>query len=152
GLVPLPAGVIKRITRLEWLVAGGNQRHGPVLVGEAEPAIGGLPGRDRAFLGKIVIVDFLESFLAGNADQALVQDEETTGLRRAIAGGAAIGGKRYRLFRFIGDTVLDGEHVIGIDRNPARKGQAAIIGVAEGNRCFGRKRRIAVHLPDRVAA
>ena len=119
-----------------------DQRRHPVMVGKADPAIGGgglLFGRQRLALGhgeisEIGVIHFAEGAI-GAAHQPFVHDVGVLQLGQAMARNNAIGRKT----RFGGACVVhlvgDGEHEIRINADRAGKGQA--LGVLPSQRYRG---------------
>ena len=89
GLVgPDGADQIGREPRLQLRVGVGQQRRGPVFVGDAEPAVGDLEA-DRLGVVDLLVAVFLQALVAEIADQAFVQDVIAGDLRACRAARSA---------------------------------------------------------------
>ena len=135
----------------------GQQRCGPILVGDAEPAVRHVKleappaiaqnGRLRDGL----VAMLLQALLTEIADQPFMQDVVARDLRRAVARDKGERIERDRRTADIGDVVLDGEEIALVDRNGAAEGQAFAIVVFERHRVAGRQAAGALLLPHRLA-
>ena len=139
-----------REARLETLAGLRNQRHGPVFVGDAEPAVARLRRRDVAVVLEVRIVDFLQALGAGHADQAFMQDVDAARLRLADPVDPAVIGDRCRRGTLVGDLVRQREHVVLVDRNRALEGQPGSVVVGQRHRGRWRQRGAFGRGPHRV--
>ena len=99
---------------------------GPVLVGNAEPAGGGLLMLGRNVVFHLAIGNFVEAMLADDADEALVQHVDAWGCRLVEAGHASIGGHRHRSAAAIVDRIDHLEHEMVVDRDRAGENQTLL--------------------------
>ena len=120
------AGVIGRGLRR-------NDRGGPILVGDAEPAAGRLVERNWGFLD-LGILGLVKALLAEHADEAFVQHVDGGRCRLVVAGDAAIAGKRHGIGAAIRHLVGNGEHVAVVDGDGAGEGDALFIGIGQRHR------------------
>ena len=125
--------------RLQLGVGVGQQRRGPVFVGDAEPAVGDVEV-DRLGVVDLLVAVFLQALLAEIADQAFMQDVIARDLRRAVARDQRERIQRDRRGADIGDVVLDGEEIAVVDRNGAAEGEALAIVVFQRHRVARRQR------------
>ena len=154
GLVDIGAGVVAH-HRGEGLARRGDQRCHPVLVGEADPAVGGnldRAGRHALALGDVeigqVLVFQLLERAVGLAHDAFVQDVEILGIGLAMARHHAVGRDAHRRAGSILDGLGDAEHVAVIDGDLAAKDQTRAIVPADGDRLAGGQRGAGVDLPQ----
>ena len=125
--------------RIDMGLGIGDECCGPILVGEAEPGIGG-GERDGLLLLDVGVGLLLQALVAEHADQAFVQDVVAERVRRPVARDQRIGIKRDRRRAFVGDLVLDGEHVLVVDRDGAAEFEPFAVvpderhGLADGER------------------
>ena len=140
------------IARLERLLLGRHQRHRPILVGDAEPAVGRLAWLELLVLFDRSVFVLLQALRAGIADQALMQHIGAGDGRLVIAGDAAVVEQRYRCAARILHGVRDSEHIIVVHRDGALEGEALVVGVGERHRRRWRQRRIAIGGPHRFRA
>ena len=132
GLIgPHSADQIGRQSRLQLRAGVGQQRRGPVLVGDAEPAIGNLEA-DRLGVVDFLVAVFLQALVAEITDQTFVQDVIARNLRSAVPRDQRERIKRDRRISDIGDVILDGEEVAVVDRDRAPEGEAVAIVVFQG--------------------
>ena len=128
----------------------GQQRGGPVFIGDPEPAVGDLEVLHLLFVD-LRIAEFLQALLAEIADQAFMQDVVALDLRGAVPRNQRERIQRDRRIADIGDVVLDGEEITLVDRNGAAEGEAVAIVVFQRHRAVRRQAAGAFLLPQRVA-
>ena len=133
------ADQVRREARLQLRAGVGQQRRGPVFVGDAEPAIGDLEV-DGLVLVDLLVGVFLQALVAEIADQAFMQDVIAGDLRRAVARDQRERIERDRRVADIADVVLDGEEIALVDRDGAAEGEALAIVIFQHHR---RRRRQA---------
>ena len=132
------------------LLAGARDEGGePVLVGDAGPGGRGAELQRRAGrLGQVLVG---EGPLAPveEGDDAFVDDIRLGGVgRQALALHRAVRRERHGNRAQIGHRVGHGEHVVGVDLDPAREGQARAIGIGQHHRLAGRERGALGQRPD----
>ncbi len=151
GLIgPHRADQIGREPRLQLRAGVGQQRRGPVLVGDAEPAVGDLEA-DRLGVVDFLVAVFLQALVAEIADQAFVQDVIARDLRGAVPRDQRERIQRDRRIADIGDVILDGEEIALVDRNGAAEGEALAIVIFQRHRARRRQAARAFLLPQRFA-
>src|SRR5262249_7289634 len=115
GLVGADAAdQVRRIARLQLRLGVRYQRRGPILVCDAEPAVGDLPA-DGLFLVDLLVGELLQTLLTEIADQALVQDVVAGDLRRAVPRDQREWIECDRRAADIADLVLDREEIAIVD-------------------------------------
>ena len=144
------ADQVRRVARLQLGVGVGQQRRGPVFVGDAEPRVGGVEG-DRLGIVDLLVAVFLQAIAAEITDQAFMQDVIAGDLRRAVARDQRERIERHRRVADIADVVLDGEEIALVDRDGAAEGEAFAIVVFQHGRRGRRQRAAAFLLPLGVA-
>src|SRR5262249_56685497 len=98
----------RRKLRRDLGVGIGQKRRGPILVGDAEPDIGGVE-EYLLLLLDIGVGLFLQALVAEYPDQPFVQDVVAERLRRSMARDQPEGIERDRRRAVVDDLILDGE-------------------------------------------
>ncbi len=152
GLIGLfGADLAGREARLQVRLRVGQQGRGPVLVGDAEPAVGDVEVDRLLFVDDFLVGVFLQGLVAEIADQALVQDVVAGGLRRAVARDQAVGKERDRIGALVHHVFLDGEQVFVVDRDGAAEFEPLAVVIGERHRVADAEVAGADLLPDGVA-
>ena len=117
------AGLLDR--HVDRLLLVGNEGRHPVLVGDADPAAGGLQLLLLVVL-EVGVAEFLVAVVE-DAVRAFMQHVGALRRRRAEAHDEAPGEHRHRLVRLVLDALLDGEHEERVDRDIECEDQALAI-------------------------
>src|SRR5579862_2208984 len=135
-------GAVERggaVGAFERLILGRNCRRHPVLVGNANPSAGGLK-RYRGFVVLEVVIFRVFQRAVRGAHKTFMQHPKTLRRRNAIARNICVGIKLDRGGGFVGHAVGDGEHVLIVDGNGARKSETLTVVPAKGYGTAGRQR------------